>query len=91
MKRTNVTPPERSYAVACPASAAALARSFFFGLGAGLVRSSFSSFTVRNFITESVSLGYEEIKLEYTEQKPDGTKGAVVQHGWNLAKNKTAG
>jgi type VI secretion system secreted protein Hcp len=42
-------------------------------------------------VTESVSLGYEEIKIEYTEQKPDGTKGAVVQHGWNLAKNKTAG
>ncbi|HEY1861121.1 MAG TPA: type VI secretion system tube protein Hcp [Gemmataceae bacterium] len=41
-------------------------------------------------ISESWGLGYEEIKFEYTEQKPDGTKGAVVQSAWNLAQNKKA-
>jgi type VI secretion system secreted protein Hcp len=41
-------------------------------------------------ISESLTLAYEEVKFEYTEQKPDGTKGAVVQDGWNLAKNKRA-
>jgi len=41
-------------------------------------------------ISESLSLSYEEVKFEYTEQKPDGTKGAVVQAGWNLAQNKKA-
>ena len=42
-------------------------------------------------ISESLSLSYEEVKFEYTEQKPDGTKGAVTQAGWNLAMNKKAG
>ncbi len=32
-------------------------------------------------ISESLSLSYEEVKFEYTEQKADGTKGAVVQAG----------
>jgi type VI secretion system secreted protein Hcp len=41
-------------------------------------------------ISESLSLSYEEVKFEYTEQKSDGTKGAVVQAGWNLAQNKKA-
>jgi len=41
-------------------------------------------------ISESLSLSYEEVKFEYTEQKADGTKGAVVQAGWNLAQNKKA-
>ncbi len=39
-------------------------------------------------ISESLSLSYEEVKFEYTEQKPDGSKGAVTQGGWNLAQNK---
>jgi type VI secretion system secreted protein Hcp len=39
-------------------------------------------------ISESLSLSYEEVKFEYTEQKADGNKGAVVQAGWNLAQNK---
>jgi type VI secretion system secreted protein Hcp len=41
-------------------------------------------------ISESLSLSYEEVKFEYTEQKADGTKGAVVQAGWNCAQNKKA-
>jgi type VI secretion system secreted protein Hcp len=43
-----------------------------------------------NMVSEHFSLGYEEIKIEYTAQNPDGTKGATVQHGWNLAQNKKA-
>jgi type VI protein secretion system component Hcp len=43
-----------------------------------------------NLIHESLSLGYEEVKVEYTMQNPDGTKGAVVQAAWNLAKNQKA-
>ena len=39
-------------------------------------------------ISESLSLSYEEVKFEYTEQKPDGTKGGVTQGGWNLQQNK---
>ena len=39
-------------------------------------------------ISESLSLSYEEVKFEYTEQKSDGNKGAVVQAGWNCAQNK---
>jgi type VI secretion system secreted protein Hcp len=42
-------------------------------------------------VSDSFNLDYEEIKWEYTEQTPDGKKGAVVQHGWNLAKNKKVG
>jgi type VI secretion system secreted protein Hcp len=43
-----------------------------------------------NLIHESFSLGYEEVKTEYTVQNPDGTKGATVQAAWNLAKNVKA-
>ncbi len=39
-------------------------------------------------ISESLSLSYEEVKFEYTEQKSDGNKGAVVQAGWYCAQNK---
>ena len=41
-------------------------------------------------ISESLSLSYEEVKFEYTEQKPDGAKGGVSQAGWNVAQNKRA-
>ncbi|HLK81377.1 MAG TPA: type VI secretion system tube protein Hcp [Xanthobacteraceae bacterium] len=41
-------------------------------------------------ISESISLSYEEVKFEYTMQKPDGSKGAVSQAGWHLGKNKRA-
>jgi type VI secretion system secreted protein Hcp len=41
-------------------------------------------------ISETLSLAYEEVKFEYTEQKPDGTKGGVTQAGWNLATHKRA-
>jgi len=39
-------------------------------------------------ISESLSLSYEEVKFEYTEQKPDGTKGGTTLAGWNTAQNK---
>jgi type VI secretion system secreted protein Hcp len=41
-------------------------------------------------VSESLSLSYEEVKFEYSEQKADGTKGGVTQAGWNLAQNKRA-
>jgi type VI secretion system secreted protein Hcp len=41
-------------------------------------------------VSESVSLAYEEVKFEYTQQKEDGTKGSVVQGSWNHAKNAEA-
>jgi type VI secretion system secreted protein Hcp len=41
-------------------------------------------------VSESVSLAFEEIKFEYTQQKEDGTKGSVVQGGWNVAKHAEA-
>jgi type VI secretion system secreted protein Hcp len=41
-------------------------------------------------VSESISLAFEEVKFEYTQQKEDGTKGAVVQGGWNVAQNKAA-
>jgi type VI secretion system secreted protein Hcp len=41
-------------------------------------------------VSESMSLAYEEIKFEYTAQKEDGTKGATVSGGWNMAKNAEA-
>ena len=37
---------------------------------------------------ESVSLSYEEIKIEVKEQKKDGTLGATVPGGWNVRENK---
>jgi len=42
-------------------------------------------------VSDSFNLDYEEIKWEYTEQTSDGKKGAVVQAGYNLAKNKKVG
>jgi type VI secretion system secreted protein Hcp len=39
-------------------------------------------------VSESVSLAFEEIKLKYTQQNADGTKGSSVGEGWNLAQNK---
>jgi type VI secretion system secreted protein Hcp len=41
-------------------------------------------------VSEHFSLAYEQIRIEYTAQNQDGTKGAVVQAGWNLAKNLRA-
>jgi type VI secretion system secreted protein Hcp len=39
-------------------------------------------------VSESLSLSYEEVKFEYTEQKSDGSKGGTVAAGWHLAQNK---
>lgn len=41
-------------------------------------------------VNENITLAFEEVKIEYTEQKPDGTKGSTVQAGWNSAKNALA-
>ena len=38
-------------------------------------------------VSEHFSLAYEQIRIEYTAQNADGTKGAIVHAGWNLAKN----
>ena len=42
-------------------------------------------------VHESLTLAYEQMKWEYTEQKADGTKGAVVGAGWNHATHKRLG
>lgn len=41
-------------------------------------------------VSESVSIAFTEIKFEYTQQKEDGSRGSVVQSGWNVAQNKEA-
>ncbi|HYG34735.1 MAG TPA: type VI secretion system tube protein Hcp [Clostridia bacterium] len=38
-------------------------------------------------LTENVTLRFSKVKVEYTVQKPDGTKGEVVTFGWDLAGN----
>jgi type VI secretion system secreted protein Hcp len=38
-------------------------------------------------ISESLSLSYEEVKFEYTEQSPEGKKLGTTGAGWNLGKN----
>ena len=37
---------------------------------------------------ESISLAYAKIKMEYKPQKADGTLGAAVPFGWNIAEHK---
>ncbi|MDN5937421.1 MAG: type VI secretion system tube protein Hcp [Salinisphaera sp.] len=38
-------------------------------------------------LTESISLNFEEFKLSYVPQKDDGTAGAAIDFGWNIAEN----
>ena len=37
--------------------------------------------------TESLSLSFATVKIEYYPQNADGTKGDKVPAGWNLQKN----
>lgn len=38
-------------------------------------------------LTENITLNFAEYKVEYTLQKADGSAGAVIGAGWNIAKN----
>ncbi|MCG6942508.1 MAG: type VI secretion system tube protein Hcp [Thiohalocapsa sp.] len=38
-------------------------------------------------LTENVTLNFREFKVVYTEQKPDGSKGAQPEFAWNIAEN----
>ena len=38
-------------------------------------------------VTEEVSFNFEEVKVEYTPQKADGSGDAGIEVGWNSAKN----
>jgi type VI secretion system secreted protein Hcp len=40
--------------------------------------------------TESISLNYAKIEMEYKEQKKDGTLGAGVKFNWDVKQNKGA-
>ena len=39
-------------------------------------------------ITESCTLNFGEYKFIYTEQKPDGSKGAAPEFAWDIASNE---
>jgi type VI secretion system secreted protein Hcp len=41
-----------------------------------------------DIITETVSLNFAKVDLEYTPQKADGGKGASVKGGFDIAANK---
>jgi type VI secretion system secreted protein Hcp len=41
--------------------------------------------------TESVSFAFGTVKVTYTEQKPDGTKGGAQIGGWDLEKSTALG
>jgi type VI secretion system secreted protein Hcp len=39
-------------------------------------------------LTENVTLNFGALKLDYQQQKPDGSKeGGPVKYGWDIAKN----
>jgi len=38
-------------------------------------------------ITENITLNFAEYKVEYTPQKADGSGGAAIAAGWNIARN----
>lgn len=41
-------------------------------------------------ITESVSLNFAKVKIEYVPQKEDGSGGPSVTKGWDISANKEA-
>jgi len=41
-------------------------------------------------LTETLALNFARVKVEYTPQKADGSGDAVVQMGWDIAKNDLA-
>jgi type VI secretion system secreted protein Hcp len=40
--------------------------------------------------TESVSLNFSKVEVDYTPQKPDGTADSVKHMGWSIAENVSA-
>jgi len=40
--------------------------------------------------TDQVSLRFTKIEMEYTPVKPDGSLGAPIKEGWDLAMNRSA-
>ena len=38
-------------------------------------------------LTETVTLNFAEVEVEYTEQMDDGSGGAAVGFGWNIEQN----
>jgi type VI secretion system secreted protein Hcp len=38
-------------------------------------------------LTETVTLNFAKFKVVYTPQKPDGSGGAAVEAGWDIAGN----
>jgi type VI secretion system secreted protein Hcp len=38
--------------------------------------------------TDSVSLNFSKIQVEYKQQKPDGSLGASIKAGWDVKQNK---
>jgi type VI secretion system secreted protein Hcp len=41
-------------------------------------------------LVEAATLGYAKVEVEFRPQKPDGSAGAAVKGGWDVAKNKPA-
>lgn len=39
---------------------------------------------------DQVSLNFSKIRVDYTEQKPDGSAGGTVSAGWDVKANKKA-
>ena len=40
-----------------------------------------------DLLTENISLNFEEVKVEYKKQKPDGTGEAAKTFDWNIGAN----
>jgi len=38
-------------------------------------------------LTENITLNFREVEWTYTEQKTDGSAGAPIESGWNIATN----
>jgi type VI secretion system secreted protein Hcp len=41
-------------------------------------------------LVDGATLGYAKVEVEFRPQKPDGSPGAAVKGGWDVAKNKPA-
>ncbi len=39
-------------------------------------------------LTESVTLNFSKVEVEYTPQKPDGSGDAATKMGWDISKNE---
>jgi type VI secretion system secreted protein Hcp len=38
--------------------------------------------------TESISLNFAQVKVTYTEQKADGSRGEVIETAWDVRANR---